>query len=338
MTVEPRTRLADLAEHAGVSTATVSRVLNGKPGVSPHARRVVLAALDELGYERPEPVRTKSSGLIGLVTPELTNPIFPQFAQAIEDRLTERDFTTVLCTRTPGSPTEDDYIATLFDHAVAGVIFLSGAHADVTQSHAHYGRLRERGIPIVLINGYADDVDGAFFSCDDATAMQLAVSHLVNMGHTQIGLAIGPARYVPARRKVDSFVAALDEQGLASDRIAYGTFTVEGGHYAATQLLELGCTGIVCGSDMIALGVIRALRMAGLRVPDDVSVVGFDDSALMAFTDPPLTSVRQPVGAIVKAATTAIFGEIDGYNAPRGEMLFEPELIVRGTSGRAPDA
>lgn len=316
--------------------ATVSRVLNARPGVSPRSRRAVLAALDVLGYDRPERTKTRSSGLIGLVTPELTNPIFPSFAQAIEDRLTELDYTTVLCTRTPGSPTEEDYLATLFDHDVAAVIFLSGAHADVTQSHEHYRRLRERGLPIALINGFAAGVDAPFFACDDAKAAQLGVTHLANMGHERLGLAVGPARYVPAQRKQDAFVAELDALGLPPGRVVHTRFSVEGGQAAAAQLIAEGCTGIICGSDMMALGAIREARAQGCAVPADISVVGFDDSPLMSFTDPPLTSVRQPVEAIVKSAVNAVIGEINGVRAVRREMLFPPELIMRGTSGRAP--
>lgn len=334
---EMRTRLADLAEHAGVSTATVSRVLNARPGVSREARRAVLAALDVLGYERPERMRTRSSGLVGLVTPELTNPIFPQFAQAIEDRLIEHDFTTVLCTRTPGSPTEEDYLSTLFDHDVAGVIFLSGAHADITQSHEHYKRLRERGLPIALINGFVEGIEAPFFATDDALATELAVNHLLAMGHERLGLAIGPERYVPALRKKTSFVSAMEAAGLPSGHVASSMFTVEGGQVAASQLIRDGCTGIICASDMIALGAIRAARSLGRRVPADVSIVGYDDSTLMSFIDPPMTSVRQPVDAITRAATAALIGEIAGVRPMYAEMLFQPELVMRGTTGRAPN-
>lgn len=334
---ETRTRLADLAEQAGVSTATVSRVINGKPGVSPQARRSVLAALDLLGYERPERTLTRSSGLVGLVTPELTNPIFPQFAQSIEDRLTERDFTTVLCTRTPGSPTENDYVTTLFEHDVVGVIFISGAHADPTQSHSHYGRLRDRGIPLAFINGFAEGIDAPFYSCDDAVAIRLAVDHLVNMGHERIGLATGPDRYVPSRRKIEAFTRAVTDYGL-TPQVETTIFTVEGGQMAANHLLAQGCTALVCASDMMALGAIRTARSSGLCVPRDVSVVGFDDAPLMSFTDPPLTSVRQPVDAIARAATAALMAELGGVRAVRAEMLFTPELVVRGTTGRAPAA
>ena len=140
-----RTRLTDLAEQAGVSTATVSRVLNGKHGVSAQARQAVLAALDVLGYERPEKLRTRSAGLVGLVVPELSNPVFPAFAQVIETMLTERGYTPLLCTQSPGGTTEDQYVEMLLEHAVDGIVFVSGLHADTTASKERYHRLRSRG-------------------------------------------------------------------------------------------------------------------------------------------------------------------------------------------------
>ena len=151
-----RTRLSDLAAQAGVSTATVSRVLNGKPGVASETRQAVLAALDVLGYERPSTLRTRSAGLVGLVVPELTNPVFPAFAQTIESLLSEHGYTPLLCTQSPGGTTEDDYVDMLMDHAVDGIVFVSGLHADTQASHERYERLRSRGIPIVLVNGFAD--------------------------------------------------------------------------------------------------------------------------------------------------------------------------------------
>src|SRR5215471_10930622 len=130
-TETPRARLADIARQAGVSEATVSRVLNDRPGVSADTRQAVLTALDVLGYERPDRLRKRSAGLVGLVTPELENPIFPLFAQMIEAALFQHGYTPVLCThQTAGGASEEDYVETLLDRSVAGIIFLSGNHAD----------------------------------------------------------------------------------------------------------------------------------------------------------------------------------------------------------------
>ncbi|GAB2694975.1 LacI family DNA-binding transcriptional regulator [Thalassiella azotivora] len=334
-----RARLADIAAQAGVSEATVSRVLNAKPGVAESTRQAVLTALDVLGYERPARLRRKSAGLVGLITPELENPIFPAFAQVIESALARQGFTPVLCTQTPGGVHEDDYTQMLLERGVSGIVFVSGLHADTTADTGRYTRLRDRGLPIVLINGYAEDVDAPFISNDDAASMDLAVAHLVAQGHSRIGLALGPGRFVPSTRKVAGFRSALASHlGVedASDLVEHTLFSVEGGAAAAQHLMDRGCTAVICGSDMMALGAIRAVRERGLDVPDDVSVVGYDDSLLIAYTDPPLTTIRQAVPAMGAAAVRALLDEISGVPAPRAEYVFRPELVVRSSTGAAP--
>ncbi|MGZ5405535.1 MAG: LacI family DNA-binding transcriptional regulator [Nocardioides sp.] len=333
--------LAEIAAHAGVSEATVSRVLNDKPGVSETARGSVLTALDVLGYERPSRLRRRSAGLVGLVVPELENPIFPAFAQVIDDALAARRFTPVLCTQSPGGISEDEYVESLLDHGVAGILFVSGRHADASADHDRYRALIERKLPVVFVNGYAADIDAPFFSTDDHDAMSIAVGHLAQLGHERIGLAIGPGRYVPAARKQQGFVAAMREvlgldAAVAEEWIAEGLFTVEGGAAAARQLLARGATAIVSGSDLMALGAVRAAREQGHHVPRDVSVVGFDDSRLIQFLDPPLTTVRQPVGAMGGAAVSALVDAIDGRPVPAQEYLYKPELVLRSSTGRAP--
>jgi alanine racemase len=335
----PRARLSDIAEQAGVSEATVSRVLNDRPGVSTSTRQSVLTALDVLGYERPMRLRGRS-GLVGLIVPELDNPIFPAFAQVMETLLAQHGYTPVLCTQTPGGVTEDDYVDLLLDRGVAGIIFVSGMHADSTADHASYRALVDRGLPIVLVNGYAEGVDAPFISDDDAAAMDLAVTHLVAMGHRRIGLAVGPIRFVPVVRKRAAFIEAMTRQaGITSDDaaglVAHSLFGLEGGQAAAHHLLGCGVTAMVCGSDLMALGAIRTVRQRGLRVPDDVSVVGYDDSRLIPFTDPPLTTVRQAVPAMATAAVQALLDSINHSPAPRDEFVFRPELIVRGSTGPA---
>jgi DNA-binding LacI/PurR family transcriptional regulator len=190
---------------------------------------------------------------------------------------------------------------------------------------------------VVFVNGFAAGVDAPFISDDDIAAMDLAVSHLASMGHRRIGLAVGPERFVPVVRKRRGFIAAMQQHiGGPSEeiesRIAHSLFTVEGGQAAAHHLLATGVTAIVCGSDLMALGAIRTIRQRGLRVPEDVSVVGYDDSPLIAFTDPPLTTVRQSVAAMGVTAVQSLLDEINSRSAPRDEFLFRPELVVRGSS------
>ncbi|MDO7868874.1 LacI family DNA-binding transcriptional regulator [Nocardioides jiangxiensis] len=332
--------LAEIAREAGVSEATVSRVLNAKPGVSAAARQHVLMALDVLGYERPTRLRRRSAGLVGLVVPELDNPIFPAIAQVIEDSLTQRRYTPVLCTQSPGGIAEDEYVESLLDHGVAGILFVSGRHADVGADHERYRALVGRGMPVAFINGYVEGIPAPFFSTDDAAATELAVAHLVQLGHRRIGLATGPGRFTPSLRKRAGFVAALNRLlGLTAQEaeswVEESLFTVEGGAASAASLVERGATGIVCASDMMAIGAVRGVRDAGLSVPGDVSVVGFDDSNLMGFLDPPLTTIRQPVHALCSAAVAAVADAIGGAPVPAREYVFKPELVLRQSTGPA---
>ena len=198
-------RLADIATHAGVSEATVSRVLNGRPGVAEATRQAVLTSLDVLGYDRPSRLRRQSAGLVGLLIPKLTNPIFPAFAQVIETALVRHGFTPVLCTHTPGGVHEDDYVQMLLDRGVAGIIYVSGQHADTTTDPRRYVHLRDRGLPIVMVNGYMPGIDAPFVSNDDEASMELSLGHLAHLGHSRIGLAVGPPRYIPAQRKIAGY-------------------------------------------------------------------------------------------------------------------------------------
>ncbi|MFD7546790.1 LacI family DNA-binding transcriptional regulator [Streptomyces sp. NPDC059578] len=335
-------RLADIAARAGVSEATVSRVLNGRPGVAAATRRSVLATLDGLGYERPLRLRQRSAGLVGLIIPELDNPIFPALAQVIAQSLTGEGYTPVLATQGPGGSTEDELTEMLVERGVRGIIYVSGLHSDTTADPGRYERLRAQGVPFVLVDGFAPTVRAPAISPDDRAAVELAVTHLVSLGHTRIGLALGPGRFVPVQRKVEGFVRAvraqlgLDEEEITGRLVQHSLFSLEGGQAAAGMLVDRGCTAVVCASDMMALGAVRAVRQRGLDVPRDVSVVGFDDSPLMAFTDPPLTTVRKPVPAMGRAAVRALLEEIGGTPAPPSEFVFLPELVVRGSTACAP--
>ncbi|MCA0437928.1 MAG: LacI family transcriptional regulator [Actinobacteria bacterium] len=332
-------RLADVALQAGVSEATVSRVLNDKPGVAESTRVAVLAAVDMLGYDRPAKLRRASVGLVGLVVPELENPVFPALAQAIESGLAARLYTPILCTQTAGGIAEDDYVQMMLERGVSGIIFVSGLHADATADMSRYHALTARGLPMVLVNGYQETVDAPFVSNDDVGAMALAVAHLVGLGHHRIGLAVGQERFVPAHRKITGFRQAMaDLAGVddVADLIASTLYTVDGGAQAASQLLAAGCTAITCGSDIMALGAIAEARRRGLRVPDDVSVVGYDDSLLMAYTDPPLTTVRQDTPGMAESAVALLLAQIEGLPTPRAELVFRPDFVVRKSTGPAP--
>jgi DNA-binding LacI/PurR family transcriptional regulator len=330
-------KLADIARQARVSEATVSRVLNGKSGVSDATRAAVLTALDVIGYERPTHLRSRKARMVGLVVPELGNPIFPALAEVVAGALAQRGFNAVLCTRT-GSMSEAQYVEMLLERQVSGMIFAGGQYAEADAPHDHYVRLRQLRLPVVLVNAAAENLDFPRVSTDDGVAMEQAYSHLAYLGHTSIGLILGPSDHMPSLRKLQAFeqIGARFGRGpVAPELVERTRFSIEGGHAAASRLIGRGATAIICASDPLALGAVRAARRAGLGVPSDVSVVGYDDSAFMACTDPPLTTVRQPIESIGRAAVEMLVGQIEGSSIAAEELFFEPEIVARGSTGSA---
>ncbi|MEV6969818.1 LacI family DNA-binding transcriptional regulator [Hamadaea sp. NPDC051192] len=315
-------RLVDIAQHAGVSEATVSRVLNGRSGISDSTRNAVLTTLDVFGYERPVKLRGERPRLVGLVLPDLLNPIFPTFAEVVGAALVKKGFTPVLCTRTSRGVSEGDYVTMLLGQQVSGVIFAGGAYAQADADHEHYERMLQRKLPVILINAAVDSLGFSRVSTDDAAAVTKAYSHLRSLGHERIGLVVGPPGHVPSQRKVQAFPG---EPNLVERTI----LSLEGGHVAAVRLLERGATGLICASDVLALGAIRGARNNGLAVPEDVSVIGYDDSALMTCVDPPLTTIRQPIEEIGQTAVSLLEAQVAGSPLVSDEVLFEPELVLR---------
>ena len=327
-------RLAEVAKKAGVSEATVSRVLNGRSGVSESTRASVLTALDVLGYERPTKLRGERGRLVGLVLPELQNPIFPALAEVVTASLAQRGFTPALCARTIGGVPERDYIEMLLDHQVSGVVFAGGSYALADAEHGHYRALTERRMPVVMVNAGVDDLGFPHISTDDAVAVEQAYGHLKSLGHAQIGMVMGAQDHMPSRRKLAALARIAGPEGR-DWHVERTNFSMESARLAAAKLIDRGVTGMICASDVLALGSIRAARRLGLDVPGDISVVGFDDSALMTCTDPPLTTVRQPIEMMGQAAVDLLVNQIEGSGVAPDELLFEPELVVRGSTAPA---
>jgi DNA-binding LacI/PurR family transcriptional regulator len=242
----------------------------------------------------------------------------------------------VLCTRTAGGLSEADYVDMLLDQHASGVVFAGGHYAELAAPHEHYRLLHRRGIPVVLVNAAIDNLDFPCVSTDDVTAAGQSFRHLASLGHERIGLVLGPEDHMPSRRKLTAFSEHVQRSGLAIAPVEHALFSLEGGQAATTRMLRQGVTGIICASDVLALGAIRAVRRAGLSVPGDVSVVGFDDSGWLNCTDPPLTTVRQPIESMGKAAVALLVNQMESVAMHHEELLFEPELVVRGSTGPAP--
>lgn len=327
------TTLAQVAQAADVSEATVSRVINRKYGVAPATRRAVEEALKQIGYERPLDNR-----LVVMLTPNLKNPIFALQGERVENELNPYGLTTIICPVYPGTPRERDYVESLVDAGVAAIVFLSSSNTLRDEDHRVVEFLESRGIPYVSINGGFPEYQAPVVSTDDWRAAELAVGHLWDLGHRRIGLLAGPTGNLPADRRVEGFLRALQRREVDQPEqfVVRQHFHIEGGQQAATALLGQGMTGLVASSDEMAFGAYRAAERAGMRVPTDVSVVGYDDSPVLDFIGPPLTTVRQPIERIAENVARIVTSLIAHRTVSTEEILIEPELRLRGSTAPAP--
>lgn len=324
-----------MASLAGVSEPTVSRVLNGRRGVAPTTRDRVLSAIAELGYDESVANQRPKTGVVGVITPELDNPVFPALLHALDARLARHGYTVQVGMATTDTLPEERQVGVMLERDIDGIVFLAGHHADLTSDLDLYVDLVARKVPIVLVNGRDTGLDVPHLYTDEGNAARRGIDHLIDLGHERIGLVVGPQRFIPTRRIVDGFTAVMAQRGrsIGSRDIVETLFTVEGGQAGAVQLIEQGVTGILAGNDLMALGVVRAARSFDLDVPGMISVVGYDGTDITAFFDPPLTTLRQPIGALGEMAADALASEIDGSRRHRGVFPFSAELLARGSTG-----
>jgi DNA-binding LacI/PurR family transcriptional regulator len=290
---EPTIR--DVARHAGVSTATVSRVISGSVAARPGTRARVLEAAETLGY-RPSAVarslKLRTTRTLGLLVTDIQNPYYPEIVRAVEDAALERNLAVLLCNGADDPGREETYLDLLVDRRVDGIIIASSGLRE-----RHGAWLARRSVPVVLVNWAAGDLGLPAILGDNRAGGRLATEHLLGLGHRRIGHLSAPARNFAAAERLGGIREALANAGLDPDAlvVAEGDGRVAGGERAALELLETspGVTGIVCYNDLTAIGAVRAIRAGGRRVPADISVVGYDDIPLSGWVDPPLTTIAQ---------------------------------------------
>ena len=258
--------LRDVARRAGVSVATASRVASGGNPVRPETRERVERAMRELLYVPPG--RKPATGLIGVLVPELTNPIFPALAQAIETRAAPSGLASILCNTREAAFREVDYVHMLLDRRVEGMIFISCEMTNLSGDHDHYAQLLDEGARLVFVNGALNQLDVPSVGVDERAAGEIATQHLLDLGHERIGFVAGPEHYLPthlkgAGREQVMRAAGLDPGGMT----VHADFSVEGGKRAIAELLALRDppTGVICSSDLMAIGVAARGRAARRR-------------------------------------------------------------------------
>ncbi|GAB2832738.1 LacI family DNA-binding transcriptional regulator [Actinoallomurus bryophytorum] len=327
--------IKEVAQRAGVSPGTVSNVLNRPERVAAATRSRVEQAIRELGFVRngsASTLRAGQSRAVGLVVLDVGNPFFVEVARGVEDVVSDRDHAVILCNSGESPEKESRNLRVLAEQRVRGVLITPAA--DDTSDLL---RLRDRGVAVVLVDHPASG-DICSVAVDDVAGGELAVRHLIEGGARRIAFVSGPRAIRQCSDRRRGAVRALESAGLPAESLAdivVPEMTAQGGRLAGRTLLDEGLPDAVfCANDLLALGVLRVLSQAGVRVPKDVTLIGYDDIEFSSAAAVPLSSVRQPTYQLGKIATELLLDECDD---PEGhahqQIMFQPELVVRESSG-----
>ena len=330
-----RASISDVARHAGVSLGTVSNVLNRPERVSDTTRDRVLRAIEELAFVPNGSARTLRAGTIttvGAILLDIANPFFTEVARGIEDRLGQEGYTLMLASSDEDPSREQRYLRLFEEHGVLGVLV-----TPAEQGIEHLLELSRRGVGVVLLDRRSPSPEIASVAVDDVAGASMAVRHLLELGHRRVAFINGPPTIEQCVDRRAGVVRALEEAGLdesAMVEVVVPSLNADGGERGAAELLAAADrpSALFCVNDLTALGAMRTLRADGLRIPEDMAVVGYDDVNFASMLTTPLTSVRHPtreLGAV--AADLLLHATGPAGEGPR-HVEFQPELVVRASS------
>jgi LacI family transcriptional regulator len=334
--------IREVAAHAGVSVATVSNVLNRPDIVARPTRDRVSASIRELGFVRNESARQLRAGrsrTIGLVVLDVANPFFTDVARGVEDEANKAGLAVILCNSDDQERKEKRYLELLEEHRVQGVLI-----TPVFGAGSRLARLQRRGTPVVLVDSRSPSRGQCSVAVDDVLGGDLAVSHLLSVGHRDIAYISGPHSIRQVADRLEGALRAFERAGRpAGDlhMIDVGALNVAAGQKAGADIAALAPadrpTAVFCTNDLIALGVLQEMTRHKIRVPEDISIVGYDDIDFAAAAAVPLTSVRQPRQQLGRTAARMLLEEAAaGDNHQHQQVIFEPELIVRQSTKATP--
>lgn len=323
----------DVARLAGVSTTTVSHIINGTRFVSDELKDRVDKAIVELGY-RPNSLarglRRGESKTIGLIVPDNSNPFFAEILRTIENIGHANGYSVILCNSDSDVEKEASYTELLYAKQVDGIVFVT-----TNNSIEHLQQLSHSGIPFVVVDRDLHIKDNDVILVDNFKGGYEATQYLIQLGHKRIACITGPSRLTPSADRVGGYRKALKDAGIQidADCIVPGDFQVEGGESAMQQLLALKNvpTAVFACNDMMALGAMRALRKAGLSAPNDMSLIGFDNIALTSVVSPALTTVAQPMFEIAKSSFESLITRMQEKTSalPARKIILPTKLIIR---------
>nr|WP_269060371.1 DNA-binding transcriptional regulator CytR [Salmonella enterica] len=330
--------MRDVALKAKVSTATVSRALMNPDKVSQSTRSRVEQAALEVGYfpqSMGRNVKRNESRTILVIVPDICDPFFSEIIRGIEVTAAEQGYLVLIGDCAHQNQKEKTFLNLIITKQIDGMVLLSSRlpfDASVEE---------QRNLPpMVMSNEFAPELELPTVHIDNLTAAFNAMNYLLDLGHKRIGCIAGPEDMPLCHYRLQGYVQALRRSGIVVDPhyIARGDFTYEAGANALKQLLEqpLPPTAVFCHSDVMALGALSWAKRQGLKVPDDLSIIGFDNIALAEFCDPPLTTVAQPRFDIGREAMLLLLDQMQGQNVSSGSRLMDCELIIRGSTRALP--
>lgn len=322
-----------MARRAGVSPATVSRVLNSNGSVRPDNRELVLAAVEELGY-RPNRLasnlRRLQAEMIGVVVSDIENPHFAEMVRAVEDAAYLRGHRVLLCNTDEDPAKQRDYLGVLAGERVAGVI-LSPTDARAPE----ITELLDQGIAVVAFDRRVSERRADVVVTENVAGVRLGTEHLIACGHSRIGFVGGPRRVATGAERLAGYEQAMTAAGLTPET-ADGGFREEAGRQAAGELIDRGVSALLVANNLMTIGALQAVRQRRLTVPDDIALLSVDDPPWAELIDPPLTTLAQPVREMAAAAVELLLERIEARDGRRRRRrrVFELELRHRGSCCR----
>lgn len=332
-----RKTIRDVAAEAGVSTTAVSLVLNGKcDNISEKTRKQILEAVEKLNY-RPNHIAmsmvTKTTHTIGLVLPDISNIYFSELSKLIEQCCYENGYNVLYGNTNDTAQRDVDYINIFLDRNVDAIIaILSNSIDEHLQDIQKI--IANTDTPIIIVDRVPETDLATTVIVNQKLGGYLATSHLINLGHRAIGCITGPKDVYSSIERLRGYKEALQEADIPvqENMIFEGNFHRESGMQALPYLLGSGVTAIFSFNDMMALGVYKQASYYNISIPDDLSIVGYDDIFISEFITPPLTSVEQPVRKLAEETVKQVMNEINNKNAKKSLFVFEPLLKVRGST------
>lgn len=334
-----RTTIKDIASYTGFSVTTISLVLNNKAKKIPKSTKdTILEAAEKLNYH-PNQLAVglvkKRTETIGLVISDVSNVFFSNLAKGVEDACRKKGWNVILCNTNDNHERDMSYIQVLADKGVDGILFCMSLDSTKEKAMESIQLLEKLKLPFVMVDRFLESADCCSVFVDHRQGGYIAAKHLIELGHTRIGCITGPLQLEDSMERLKGYERAMEEAGITLDQelIFKGNYNRESGVEAVDYLMDKKVTALFAFNDMSAYGAYNRLHRKGLSVPDDISLIGYDDIFFSELLDVPLTTIHQPVYDMGVEAVRQLIGEVENESNTRKSITFQPALVVRESTG-----